>query len=75
METPISNKNISHPTPASGKACIVLEIPKQDVDFLYKLFDIYCDDYREVFYPETWISNTVSNAIQELKQGVREKLR
>lgn len=72
METPKSNINISQPTPGFGKACVVLEIPKQDIDFLYKVFEIYCDDPGEEFYPEEWMSNTISSTIKDMKQGIRE---
>jgi len=75
METSISNKDLSQTAPALGKKCIVLELPKQDIEFLYRLFDLYCDEPEGEFYPDIWISNTVSGAIRELKQGIREKLR
>jgi hypothetical protein len=70
-----TNNKIIQTTPASGKECIVLELPEQDIEFLYRLFDLYCDEPEGEFYPDVWISNTVSGAVRELKQGIREKLK
>ena len=47
------------------KASVVLEIPEHDMEFLYNLFDLYCDDQGEEFHPDTWISNTISHAVRE----------
>jgi hypothetical protein len=49
-------------------------MPEQDMEFLYKLFDLYCDEVRQGFHPDIWISNTVSGAIRELKQNIRAQL-
>jgi len=71
MERSISNKDLSQTAPAPGKECIALELPKQDIEFLYRLFDLYCDEPEGEFYPDIWISNTASGAVRELKQGIR----
>ena len=47
-----TNNKIIQTAPAPGKECIVLELPKQDIDFLYRLFDLYCDEPEGEFYPD-----------------------
>ena len=70
-----TNNNIIQTDMAIMKASVVLEIPEHDIELLYRLFDLYCDDQGEEFHPDTWISNTIFSAIRELKQGIREKLK
>jgi len=47
-----TNNKIIQNAPAPGNECIVLELPKEDIKFLYKLFDIYCDELGGEFYPD-----------------------
>ena len=46
------NNKIIQTAPAFGKASVVLEIPKQDMEFLYSLVDLYCDESGREFYPD-----------------------
>jgi len=57
---------------------IKLEIPDEDIDFLFQLFDLFCED-REHFDPEAWLTavmkKQMKKAIQDLREGIKGRLR
>lgn len=49
---------------------VVISIPEEDMKFLWRLFDMYCEEEAGFFNPELWLTSKIEEALENLKADV-----